>query len=406
MSLPKRSQDLKSEATGASSKRRRGAGPIYTAEQWVIGIGGTVLAHVLVVLFLMLGNFSGDPVSAANPYRDFSIELETPEEPEEEKPIYTQTNPDAPDNEPDETDRFGSRNQQAANEEKPEELDPDNRPANESDDTLETDQVLSGSLYDPIPPAAQSESPEEAQDAAEERASPAQVPLPEQPLLAAFDEGGRAVQKEIPLFGSEEEAEDESGLAEHVYDQLEEAPTNILDFSEGELEEEEGKAEETIADNPDLIGAPRPRPTLEAIHNRDGVPLPRARPQLPRLPSGPTRDSRLGVSSLGQVAVDAKASKFGEYMDRLVETVKLNWDNLVERSSAEERKSVVKIRFMLNHLGQVSDIEVLEGTTSRVLGRHMCIEAIQRGVPYGPWPEGLIEVFGEEEDITFVFQYF
>lgn len=402
---PKSQSPERRPAETAPSKRRK-AGGGYSTEQWVIGVGGTVLAHLLLLLFLMLGKFTVDPLEANDPYRDFSIELEAPVEKEEEEQFYTETNPDVPENEPDETNRFGARSQQAANEEKPEELDPENRPANESDDDIETDQVLAGSLYDPVSAPPPSESPdEEQQEPVEEQANPAQPPSPNQPLLAAVDAGGRALQKEIPLFGSQEEAEDESGLAEHVYDQLEEVPTNITDFIDGE-EAEDGEAEQTVDESPELVGAPRARPTLEAIQTRDGIPAPRARPQLPRLPSGPTRDSRLGVSSVGRLAVDAKASKFGEYMERLIETVKLNWDDLVERSSADERKSVVKLKFILNQHGIVEDIEILEGTTSRAIGIYMCREAIQRGVPFGPWPEGLVDMFGTEEDITFSFHYY
>ncbi|MBK1878868.1 hypothetical protein [Pelagicoccus mobilis] len=392
------------QSPASKPKKRRKGAMGYTREQWVIGVGGTICIHIWLILFLMFGKFTVEPMETVDRFKDFSIELEAPLEPEEEEQVYTQTNPDVPDNEPDDTNRFSARNQQAANEEKPEELDPENRPANESDDNIETEQVLSGTLYEPLPALPPSESPNEESQEPEEQSTPPQPPSPNQPLLAAVEDGGQTLKKEIPLFGSQEEAEDESGLAEHVYDKLEEAPTNITDYIEGE--QDEGETEQTVEESPELVGAPRARPTLEAIQARDGVPTPRARPQLPRLPSGPTRDSRLGVSSVGRLAVDAKASKFGEYMERLIETVKLNWDDLVERSSAEERKSVVKIKFILNQHGIVEDIEILEGTTARAIGIYMCREAIQRGVPFGAWPEGLVDMFGTEEDITFSFHYY
>ncbi len=381
--------------------KRRGN---YTREQVIVGLLGTLLAHIWIFYMLSLGFLQTEAPKVEDKYREFSIELEAPEEPEEpeEQQIYTQTNPDVPENEPDETNRFAARDQQAANEEKPEEIDPDNRPAVESDDTIETDQVLTGSLEEPL--LAPPPSPDPSESAEENQTQPAQPPSLDQPLLIATDASSQAQRKEVPLFGSLEDQEDESGIADYDYSKLEEPATNVTDLVEGE--DSDGEEEKTLDENP-ASPASVVRMPVEAMNaGQDGFPSPRARPQLPRLPSGPTRDSRLGVSSMGKLAVDAKASKFGEYMERLIETVKFNWDDLVQRSSTEEGKSVVKIKFMLNSAGVVTDIEILEGTTSRAIGIYMCRQAIERGVPYGEWPEGLVEMFGEEEDITFNFYYY
>lgn len=365
------------------------------------GLLGTLFAHLWLYFLLSNGFLKTEPVETVDPYREFSIELDNPDPEEEEDQSYTETNPDVPENEPDQTNRFGARSQQAANEEVPEEIDPANRPAVESADLVETDQVLTGSLSEPLPaPLPARESADEAQ---EEQNQEAQPPSPEQPQLVAVVSGAQAQRKEIPLFGSQEEAEDESGIADYDYAKLDEAPTNVIDLIEGEAEE--GEAEETVEDSPELPGSVA-IVSMEAVDPLEGVPAPRARPQLPRLPASPRRNSNLGVSNVGNLAVDAKASKFGEYMERLIETVSLNWNDLVDRSSSVERKSVVKIRFMLTSDGFVSDIEILEGTTSRAIGIYMCRQAIERGIPYGPWPAGLVDMFGEEEDVTFTFHYY
>ncbi|MBD5779374.1 energy transducer TonB [Pelagicoccus sp. NFK12] len=379
-------------------KRRDG----YSREQVVVGVIGTLLAHIWFFYMVSLGLLETQPLPPSeDPYREFSIELAEPEE-EEEEQAYTETNPDVAENEPDDTNRYAARDQQAANEERPEELDPEDRPAVESDDTVETDQTLTGSLDEPVftPPPSADPSEEEAQEQQQQASQP---PSPNQPLLQVMDPSSLAQRREVPLFGSQEEAEDESGIADYDYTKLDEAPTNVTDLIEGE--EAEGEDEETRDESQALPSSIASMP-IQAMEDGDGIPSPKARPQLPRLPSAPTRQSKLGVSSVGQLAVDAKASKFGEYMERLIETVKLNWDDLVQRSSAIERKSTVKIRFMLSSDGYVTDIEILEGTTARVIGVHMCRQAIERGSPFGPWPDGLEDLFGREEDITFTFHYY
>lgn len=382
-------------------KRRLKRRSAYSREQVVVGVVGTLLAHLWLLYMLSLGFLKTEPIETENPYREFSIELSAPEE-EEEETFYTETNPDVAENEPDDTNRFAARDQQAANEEKPEELDPNERPAVESDDIVDTDQVLTGSLYDPVlaPPPA----PEPAETSENQETQAAQPPSPNQPLLQIVDASSKAKRKEVPLFGSQEDEEDESGIADYDYTKLEEPATNVTDLVEGD--EEDGEDVETLDESPAQPASIASVAVAPASVADDGIPSPRARPQLPRLPSVPRRDSKLGVSSVGKLAVDAKASKFGEYMERLIETVKLNWDHAVHRSSSVERKSVVKIRFILTSEGLVSDIEILEGTTSRAIGIYMCRQAIERSVPFGPWPDGLVEMFGEEEDVTFSFHYY
>jgi len=266
---------------------------------------------------------------------------------------------------------------------------------------VETEQLLTGSLYEPLPPSG---NPAEESEASEEEAQEPDAPQQPAPLLQAVTQSEGSLRKEIPLFGSMEDSDpDESGIADFDYDKLDQAPTNIIDLVEGDSDTGETQGEGAESESRQAESAPQVAVSARAV---DGLPSPRPRPQLPRLPSAPTRDSRLGVSNKGTLAVDAKASEFGEYMERLIETVKLNWDALLQRSAVEEIKSVVKLRFVLSRNGSVRDIEILPGTSSRVIGKHMCIEAVRRGVPYGPWPQGLVDLFGEEEDITFTFHYF
>ncbi|MBC2607757.1 hypothetical protein [Pelagicoccus albus] len=375
----------------------------YSKRQITVGVLGTFLGHIWLYLLFSSGFFEPGPIpESSDPYQEFSIELEAPEA-QEPEPVYTKTNPDVPENEPDETNRFGARDQQAANEEAPEEIDPDNEPATESDDIIETDEFLTGSLVEPLvaPPPA----PEAQEQETQEQPRPVQPPSTNQPLIQALDASGMPLKKEIPLFGSQEDAEDESGIAEHKYDKMEEAPTNVTDLFEGEEEEGE-ETEQTVEKSPQVSPSVAAQPTLEAIHTAEGVPSPRPRPQLPRVVTSPVRNSNLGVSNIGVVSADSRSSELGEYADRLFETISLYWNDLANRSAAELDKSVVKVRFRLGNDGAVLDIEILEGTTAKAAGIYLCREAIQRSSPFAPWPQSIVDLYGDYKDVFLTFNYF
>jgi len=113
--------------TGPSAPRSGAQGAAYSSEQLAAGVGGTILLHILLLAILWQSDFGRRHGGAEEPSSVFDIEL-APAEPEEDpEPVFAQTNPDVPHNAPDETNRFGARDQQAAQEELPEELDPGSR---------------------------------------------------------------------------------------------------------------------------------------------------------------------------------------------------------------------------------------------------------------------------------------
>ena len=197
----------------------------------VAGLMGTVLFHLIGIFWMPEDIFTTERGEIVKRYRDFEIEREPPEE-EEPEQSYTQTNPDAPENEPDEADTFAARSQQAAQEELPEEIDPENRPSSESDDDIETNQFITGDLSPPEfspPPAPLSQESEENEPS---EPQPLTSPItPTQPLA-----------KQIPIPGEQEERDpDETGLAEVDHDETD-APTNVNEYIQGEAEEGEEDA--------------------------------------------------------------------------------------------------------------------------------------------------------------------
>jgi len=339
------------------------------------GVAGAILFHLLGMAAIPSSLFSVEPAETSDPYKEFLIEVaaEEPEEPE----TYAQTNPKAPDNEPDEADRFSARNQQAANPEPPEELDPDNRPASESEDAIETDQSITGDPSLPQPTAPP---------------QPEQRPTPEAEARIA---ASQPLRQEIPLMGSESsEDPDEEGLAEDEFEERKEATVDAKEFLAGEAEEGEDQ------DRPERERqAERPSPLREELEA-----APRPRPQLPRMASVPVRNSPRGVSRVGQIAVDAKFSEFGEYMERLIEAVSIRWNNESARVAAGESLTMARLRFRLTKDGRVEDLHVVDATAG-VLGISLARSAIQGGAPYGTWTREMVQTLGDDEEITFTFHY-
>lgn len=361
--------------------------------QMAAGMGGAVIAHLLFWLLIPSDPYLTDPVDVEEAFEEFEIEL-APAEEEEPEEYYTQTNPDAPENEPDETNRYGARSQQAANPDEPEEIDPDGRPASESDLDLETDQFLTGELSPPeLSPPPQPQQNE---------SQPAE-PVPESvPLLSVVSQETPG-EEQVPTSGELEEEEEleEEGIADFLKRETEEEPDNLFEESEGAEEPGEGESEagsEVAMQTPALTPQ---QPTVSS----DSVPEPRPRPRLPRLPRSPTAMSRAGVATIGKLAADANASELGEYSERMIETVSLIWDSLVDRSSNPDRDSKVILRFKLTKEGLVEDLEVVEGTTARALSIYECRTAIENGQSYGRWTDEMISQHGDHKEITFVFYY-
>ena len=362
---------------------------LVSRKSLIAGLIGTVLFHLIGIFCMPQDIFTTEREEIVNRYRDFEIELEPPQE-EEPEQSYTQTNPDAPENEPDDADTFAARSQQAAQEELPDEIDPENRPSSESDDDIETNQFITGDLSPPEfspPPAPLSQESEENE------------PSEPQPLITPITPT-QPLAKQIPIPGEQEERDpDETGLAEVDHDEAD-APTNVNEYIQGDAEEGEEDAQEFAALRP-AVDPQNPQRVSDASQ-----PSPRPRPRLPKVVPGPVRNYAPGVSRTGRIAVDAKFSEFGDYMERLIEAVSARWSSLANEATVDERRTKAVIKFVLDKNGYVRDMENMPGTTSKFLGIYMARTAVEDGAPYGPWTPEMVEVFGDDEEVTFAFHYY
>lgn len=343
----------------------------------LIGIVCTLLFHVLLVLVspqIAFDEFSGIHtginVNNASKGKTFDFELAPSEVPEKERnPFqFVETNPDAPANEPDKTDNFSNRNQQSAQLEKPKELDPERRPSitNAQDKIKNESSIVTGDMAEPQLGAA---------------AMPESITTAEMEQLAQ-----QLRMQQVPLSGFDKtDGKAEDGVATNVAESKN--PTTGAD------QNVEGAREATAADG-----------ALVAVTAANKA-QPKARPRLTAPRTTILTNRVTGVSNLGILAMDARWSEYGEYINELIEIVQTQWYRILQESRVSPpRGSHVIITFKINAQGE-TDIIKVENSDAGKQGVLSCQNAIQARQPYRKWTEQMVTVLGEEQTLTFAFYY-
>ena len=329
-----------------------------------IGILATILLHA--VLFL------GTPATFRKPYQAppsaYPEELEfelTPEEQPEDPFRFVETNPDAPDNVPDDPKFFAAQNQQAAQENPtPEESD---MPTTEGKDVPST-AIVTGERAEPM-----------------ESANPGQQVQPSQQVAEAQNQSQPEALMPLPGF-EKVEGEDEEGIGTNI-SQLEQNARPVDERVEGSDQPTQDQV---------VYATPESTP---------GRPSPQPRPRLQNTRPTVLANQPHGVSRAGQIGVDAKFSEFGDYLQELIEIVQAQWNAVLARTATYPvTGSKVVIRFTLSSDGVVTRIEEVEETAGKQ-GTYACLSAIQDRQPYRPWTKEMIAILGNEQTITFAFFY-
>jgi len=342
-----------------------------------IGVLGTILVHLLLFLVApaLLKFDHGAPVASFVP-QEFNIELapdaaaqEVPDVPEKPAPFnFVETNPDAPDNVPDSTENFGAQNQQSAQEEESPDMS-GNRPALEGQTEIQTNQIVSGTLFDLPPPMPSAPPVEQESEAAED--SPAR-------------------REEIPLSGYEKiPATSDDGYGSNIA-QLPDGSAEVDEYVEGDKNapRDPSATGQTPRINPQK---PMPRPTLDSS-------IKRARPAI-------FTENKVGTRNIGPIGIDARWSNYGQYLQQLIESVQIQWERILIQSRVYPGSGTnVVVKFILNDRGEVARIIGVEGSAGE-LGKQSCVSAITTRSPYGEWTDDMKRILGESQELTFSFYY-
>lgn len=342
----------------------------------LVGVAGVVLFYLLlwiVAPHLLRFEHSASPVRPHAAGKQFNIEMAPdafiskapPKPPPPTK--FVEANPDAPDQAPDKTNNFSFMNQQVA-QEKPTPNGKSDMPALEGRKDIQSTQIVSGQLTKPLEHIEAAPPPVEAQPA-QTMATP------------------KAEQNPLPGFDKKEgDNKDAFG-------------TNIAKIPENARpipERIEG------AKNAPLIqDAAANQPAIDPRH-------PRARPQIVKqqqVRPAIFAENKFGTQNIGNIAVDAKWSNYGAYLQRMIEAVQLEWDRiLVESRNYPGSGTYVSVKFILQNEGRVARIVEVDNHSTEQ-GSRSCVSAITNRAPYGPWTEDMKAVLGEQQEMTFTFYY-
>jgi hypothetical protein len=295
--------------------------------------------------------------------RQFNIQLAPPEVKQPPPPPnrFVETNPDAPANIPDQTRNFAKQNQQAA-QEKPTPNSHGDHAATKGRKDIDSTQIVDGSL-NKEKPAPSAPAPSQASPAAPSR-------------------------EQNPLSGSDKnEGENKEAFG-----------TNIAKLTEN-MKDVPQKIE-GLKDTPLIENANSPYPQIDPKH-----PMPR--PQLAEHNVRPAifSDNSIGTSNIGIAGWDARWSNYGEYLQRLIDDVQAEWDNLLHNSGAlPPPGTYVAVTFRIKSDGTVSSIVKVEGNAGD-LGQKYCVSAITDRGSYGKWTDDMVAMMGSDQELTFTFYY-
>ena len=344
-----------------------------------IAVVATIMLH-LVLLWLaprierLIGHddMGHTPTEADRTFEiQLAQDLATPP-PQPPPPLkFVEANPNAPENTPDKTNNFAAQNQQVA-QEKPTPDHKSDAPAVKGDKNPDTTAIVTGKLAEITPPAP-----------------PAEKTPVVKPETSPQEEAARKAQ--TPLSGSEKiEGDNPDGLGSNV---AKASPTTkpAPEFVEGEAKAktDQGKPHGLYY----TVDAkhPQPRQTLAAN-------VIKARPS-------PLRDNALGTDNVGAIAYDAKWSAYGEYLQKFLDTVQVQWDRILYQSNIYPTEGTkVTVVFRMNSEGKISTITKVEGTGGRA-SQDACVSAITARDPYGPWTDDMIAALGQSTEFTFTFTY-
>ncbi|MCS6243605.1 MAG: hypothetical protein H2172_07115 [Opitutus sp.] len=369
-----------------------------------IGVVATLLVHGLILLFApqieqLISPDSAEVVAEDWASKEFQIELAPvvvpvpapPEPPRVQLPQFVEANPNSPDNAPDKTDLVAAQNQQVA-QLLPTPKGQSDAPASKGDPSTDSTVLVEGHHSESRPANVQPPTPPPPKS----QPSPAATTLqpaelaPSAAVETAAQEAARRAQS--PLPGSEKfQGDSPSGYGTQVASAAPAASATVTERVEGTVDAKTDTGARTGLYYKVDAKRPQARPTLA--------------PSIARGRASPLANRALGTENIGAVAYNAKWSNYGEYIQKLIETVQSQWDRILDQSRVSPPSGTkVTVVFRLDAKGAVPEIVKVSGGGGRS-AQDACVSAIVARAPYGAWPADMIGVLGESQEITFSFFY-
>jgi hypothetical protein len=352
-----------------------------------VGIAGTILIHLLLLWLApriehhFMTGATPTGAGASDASRSFDIEISDDFlQPKPPPQRFVEVNPDAPDNPPDQTDNFGARNQQLAQEEP----DLENRgdmPSTEGQDDIQSSAIVSGTRSAPVPPIE----------------APPPVPESEMELNELTEPAEAARLAQDPLAGEEDlKGSNPDGIGSNVVRLPENPQPDVTERVEGVRDPAEARLDgRGLYFRPDP-SRPQPRPQLAQSQVRPTIMANRVE----------------GTSNMGVRAHSALRTTYGEYLARVIDVVDAEWNRAIldryqRRFSMPISGSRVEVTFLLDKAGKVT-ISKVDGNSGQMWDS-VAVEAIaapaRYSEGYGKWSDDMIAILGDRQELVFTFFY-
>jgi len=330
-------------------------------------------------------------------WQEFDIIL-AEDEPEVMKQ-YVPVNKDDIPNAPDETENFASQDAQAKNTELREDLNEDTpfiEGESEEFNNLVQGEPIQAPPSLPVPPAQANDT--QAQQ--EQTPSTPQIrinrPMGEDQLN---EERAR-----VPVALEDESLNEDGPLT------IPELPEDVPEDVEAVevVESEQDSLEDRLRIDDGVVQDQRPfTPPHEALPepNPEDRPARMPQPRVRYANTGPLKNHMAGVSQIAQMAqYSAKFSEFGDYLERMFETIEIEWHNLLDQQRLAERRSRVSIAFFIDLDGNIVDWEIIEASSS-LQAQIVCAAAINNRAPFGEWTPEMKSTLEDPERIILNFLF-
>ncbi len=330
-------------------------------------------------------------------WQEFDIIL-AEDEPEVMKQ-YVPINKDDIPNTPDDTENFASQDAQAKNTELREDLNEDTpfiEGESEEFNNLMQGEPIRTPPSPPVPPSQASDT----------QAQQEQAPsVPQIRINRPMGEDHLTEERARVPVALEDESLNEEGprtipeIPEDVPEEEEavEVVESEDDAIEDRLRIDDGVVQEQRPFTPPEEASPQPNPE----DRRARLPQPRVR----YANTGPLKHHMAGVSQIAQMAqYSARFSEFGDYLERMFETIEIEWHNILDQQRLAERRSRVSIAFFINGDGEIIDWEIVEATSS-LQAQMVCTAAINNRAPFGEWTPEMVTTLEDPERIIVNFLF-
>ena len=286
---------------------------------------------------------------------------------EENKPKYAEVNPDIPNNTPDQTDYFSTKDQQAAQPLDAKDLHLETSQLPQLDGTSQNLKVLSGSL--PTVPKNEQlmPTPKNKHSARTKQSMTALEPQEQSEQIEIKENEGLSYDTKVKTYTNEKKI---INLTQKKYD-----------YS--------GKEENSIP------------PTMDIYQ--------RARPVLsPTIINGPLLSNKERAPRVGKVGIECKLNPFGVYVQKMLSAIEQQWYQLILGSRSyiqyDQFPRKVVFRFSLQSNGKIEALEQIDNGPIN-LGVELCRQAIASRSPFGQWDEDMVNTFGHADEVTINFEY-